>query len=252
MKDYPIKLGEPIIEYKNVAVTFGDNEFKSIDNINLEINKGETVGIIGGTGSGKSVIIKLLERFYNPSEGSIFFKGRDIRDFDIKELRSDIALVSQKSSLLKGTIKSNLLIAKADASDEEIIAALKKASADFVFAYKDGINHEVEEDGSNFSGGQKQRLNIARAILKKKEILILDDSTSALDYITDRNIRKNVKELEPDLTTIIISQRASSLINCDKIYVVDHGSIVSVGKHKDLLISSPLYKEIYETQVANL
>lgn len=247
-----VNKGESIIKYDHVYMSFKDNDFYSIKDISFNINKGETIGIIGGTGSGKSVIIKLLERFYNPSKGTIYYKGKDIKDVDLDELHSEISLVSQKYALLKGTIRSNMLLGNRNVSESEIKEALKLARADFVNNYEDGIDHEVSEGGNNFSGGQKQRLNIARALLKEKEILILDDSMSSLDYLTDKQIRNNIKNNFMDLTTIIISQRASSLLNADKIIVVDHGEIVDIGTHPELLQRCNIYKEIYETQVANL
>lgn len=251
-EDLHVNKGESIIKYDHVYMSFKDNDFYSIKDISFNINKGETIGIIGGTGSGKSVIIKLLERFYNPSKGTIYYKGKDIKDVDLDELHSEISLVSQKYALLKGTIRSNMLLGNRKVSESEIKEALKLARADFVNNYEDGIDHEVSEGGNNFSGGQKQRLNIARALLKEKEILILDDSMSSLDYLTDKQIRNNIKNNFMDLTTIIISQRASSLLNADKIIVVDHGEIVDIGTHPELLQRCNIYKEIYETQVANL
>lgn len=176
-----------------------------VSNINFKIDKGQTVGVIGGTGAGKTTIIKLIERFLDASKGEIIYKGHDIKDYDLISLRNEVSLVDQKASLMNGTIKSNILMGKSDASDEEVIEALKKSKAyDFVSSYEDGINHPVRENGRNFSGGQRQRLSIARSLIKESELLILDDSTSALDYLTDKEVRANIKKMNK--TTLIISQ----------------------------------------------
>ncbi len=239
---------QPILEFKNVDFKYKEAINNTLEDLNFEILKGETVGIIGGTGSGKSTLIKLIDRLYSPSSGEIIYKGKDISDYDFKELKKEISIVNQKSVLLSGTIKSNLKLAKDDATDEEIINALKEASAyEFVMNKTGKINEIVEEDGMNFSGGQRQRLCIARGILKANEILILDDSYSALDYLTEKEINNNLKK-KTDITKIIISQRISSLMNADKIIVMYHGKIDSIGTHKELLEKSKLYKEIYESQ----
>lgn len=243
---------ETILSFSDVSLSFKNNDKYALSDISFTLNKGETLGIIGGTGAGKTSLIRLIERFYDASKGTIKFKGKDLKELDIEEVRNKISLVNQKCSLLKGTILSNMLLAAPNATEEEIINALTVAKADFVFDYKDGINHVVEENGANYSGGQKQRLNIARAILKKKELLILDDSTSALDYITDKEVRKNISSLDKDLSVILISQRATSLTNCDKIIVLDKGKIESIGTHKELLSKSPIYQEIFNTQVKTL
>ncbi len=239
---------QPILEFKNVDFKYKEAINNTLEDLNFEILKGETVGIIGGTGSGKSTLIKLIDRLYSPSSGEIIYKGKDISDYDFNELKKEISIVNQKSVLLSGTIKSNLKLAKDDATDEEIINALKEASAyEFVMNKTGKINEIVEEDGMNFSGGQRQRLCIARGILKANEILILDDSYSALDYLTEKEINNNLKK-KTGITKIIISQRISSLMNADKIIVMYHGKIDSIGTHKELLEKSKLYKEIYESQ----
>ena len=239
---------QPILEFKNVDFKYKEAINNTLEDLNFEILKGETVGIIGGTGSGKSTLIKLIDRLYSPSSGEIIYKGKDISDYDFNELKKEISIVNQKSVLLSGTIKSNLKLAKDDATDEEIINALKEASAyEFVMNKTGKINEIVEEDGMNFSGGQRQRLCIARGILKANEILILDDSYSALDYLTEKEINNNLKKKTFN-TKIIISQRISSLMNADKIIVMYHGKIDSIGTHKELLEKSKLYKEIYESQ----
>lgn len=241
-----LELKENLVKFNDVSLSF-NNENNVLNHIDFEINKGETIGLIGGTGSGKTLLINVLERFYDFNEGEIFYKGINIKDYDISSLRNDIGLVSQKPHFLKGTIKSNMLIGKSDASDEEIIEALKMSKAyEFVSKYDDLLNHEVLENGKNFSGGQKQRLAIARGILRAKELLILDDSTSALDYLTDKEVRKNLKRKK--ITTLIISQRCSSIMDADRIYIIEHGEIVGVGTHKQLLKNNEVYKEIYASQ----
>ena len=241
-----LKLKENLVKFNDVSLSF-NNENNVLNHIDFEINKGETIGLIGGTGSGKTLLINVLERFYDFNEGEIFYKGINIKDYDISSLRNDIGLVSQKPHFLKGTIKSNMLIGKSDATDEEIIEALKMSKAyEFVSKYDDLFNHEVLENGKNFSGGQKQRLAIARGILRAKELLILDDSTSALDYLTDKEVRKNIKKNK--MTTLIISQRCSSIKDADRIYIIEHGEIVGVGTHKQLLKNNEVYKEIYASQ----
>ena len=241
-----LELKENLVKFNDVSLSF-NNENNVLNHIDFEINKGETIGLIGGTGSGKTLLINVLERFYDFNEGEIFYKGINIKDYDISSLRNDIGLVSQKPHFLKGTIKSNMLIGKSGASDEEIIEALKMSKAyEFVSKYDDLLNHEVLENGKNFSGGQKQRLAIARGILRAKELLILDDSTSALDYLTDKEVRKNLKRKK--ITTLIISQRCSSIMDADRIYIIEHGEIVGVGTHKKLLKNNEVYKEIYASQ----
>ena len=241
-----VELKENLVKFNDVSLSF-NNENNVLNHIDFEINKGETIGLIGGTGSGKTLLINVLERFYDFNEGEIFYKGINIKDYDISSLRNDIGLVSQKPHFLKGTIKSNMLIGKSDATDEEIIEALKMSKAyEFVSKYDDLLNHEVLENGKNFSGGQKQRLAIARGILRAKELLILDDSTSALDYLTDKEVRKNLKRKK--ITTLIISQRCSSIMDADRIYIIEHGEIVGVGTHKKLLKNNEVYKEIYASQ----
>ena len=240
---------QQIIKFENVFFKYNSAKNNTLENINFEINAGETVGIIGGTGSGKSTIIKLLDRLYVPSEGNIYYKGKEISEYNFAELKNEISIVNQKSVLLEGTISSNLKIENNSATKEEIEEALKQACTyDFVKNKKNELDEKVEEAGTNFSGGQKQRLAIARGILKGGEILILDDSTSALDYLTEKQLNENLKKLS-NVTKIIISQRVSSLKNADKIIVMDHGKIDSIGKHSDLLKLSNIYKEIYESQV---
>lgn len=247
-KEEATQEGEAIFEFKDASLGFG-GENLALKGINLSIHKGESVGIIGGTGSGKSTLLNLMERFYDLSSGSLYFHGHDIKESKLENIRSEIAFVSQKKQLFRGTIRSNLLLAKANASEEEMHRALEEALAEeFVCRYKDGLDHEVEEGGQNFSGGQKQRLLIARALLSSRPILFLDDATSALDYKSDLLVRKNIAKVK-DLTVVMVSQRATSIKDCDRIYVLDKGEIVGEGKHEELLSSCLVYREIYETQV---
>ena len=239
-----------VIEFKNVCFSYkDDSNHYALTNINFQINKGQTLGIIGGTGSGKSTLINLIERFYDTTEGEILYKGINIKDYDLSKLRSEISLVNQKSSLFRGTIKSNFLMANSSASDEQITEALKKAEAyEFVSQYEDYLNHEVNEGGSNFSGGQKQRLCIARGLIINPEVLILDDSTSALDLLTDKKIRTTLSAIN-DMTKIIVSQRVATIADADLIILLDKGRAVGMGNHKQLLDSCQIYKEIYESQI---
>ena len=248
-KDISLNYGDEFINFENVSFKYEDDGNEVISNINFKINKGEKIGIIGGTGSGKTTLIKLIERFYDVTSGELLYKGHNIKDYDLDKLHQEISLVNQRSVLFNGTIKSNILIGKKDATDEEIINALKNSEAyKFVKEYSDFIDHEVYENGKNFSGGQKQRLSLARALIKDSELLILDDSTSALDYLTDKNVRENINKMK-DLTVIFISQRTSSIQHCDKIIVVDNGKIDAIGTHEELLNTSLIYKEIYDSQV---
>ena len=243
-----IQNNEPVIKFDHVSFSFNEDSY-FLDDLCFEIRKGETFGIIGGTGSGKSTVINLIERFYDISKGNIFYKGIPLMEYDLSSLRKDIGLVNQKSSLFKGTIKSNYLMSNPSASDEEIIKALESAQAyEFVSKYNDGINHEVNEGAINFSGGQKQRLCIGRALVKKPEILILDDATSALDLLTDKKIRDYVSSIK-DMTKIIVSQRVATIQNADYILVLEGGKVVGQGKHEDLLNNCPIYQEIYQTQI---
>ena len=245
-----IKDNEPVIKFDHVSFSFDeskDNYF--LNDLDFEIRKGETFAIIGGTGSGKSTIINLIERFYDASKGNILYKGIPLKEYDLTSLRRDIGLVNQKSSLFKGTIKSNYLMSNPNASDEDIINALKNAQAyEFVSKYDDGINHIVNEGATNFSGGQKQRLCIGRALVRNPELLILDDATSALDLLTDKRIRDYVSSIK-DMTKVIVSQRVATVQNADYILVLEGGKVVGQGKHEELLKTCPIYLEIYQTQI---
>lgn len=212
------------------------------------VRRGERIGIIGGTGSGKTTLVSLIPRFYDPVMGSVTVFGHKTDEWKRSALRSRIGYVQQKALLFKGTIRSNIAWGKPDASDDEIIEALKAAEAyDFVMTKKDGILSPVEEGGKNLSGGQRQRLSIARALVRKPEILILDDSSSALDYATESRLRHNLSQLG-DMTVFTVSQRTSSLMTMDRIIVLDKGRIVDIGKHEELLERCDVYKEIYDSQ----
>ena len=248
IKKIDLEDNQNILDFKNVSFKYEEKDNEVIKNINFEIKKGEKVGIIGGTGSGKTTLIKLIERFFTRTSGVILYKGKDINQYNITNLRNEISLVSQKASLFKGTIRSNLEMGKKDATIEEMEESLKMSCAyEFVKKYDDYLDHKVEEGGKNFSGGQKQRLSIARSLIKDSEILILDDSTSALDYLTEKLLKENINKME-DKTVIIVAQRVSTVKNCDKIIVMYHGSIESIGTHEELLANSKVYKEIYDSQ----
>ena len=221
-----------------------------MDNINLKINSGETIGIIGGTGSSKSSLVQLIPRLYDVTSGEVKVGGVDVRDYDLGTLRDSVAMVLQKNVLFSGTIKENLRWGNEKATDEELIHACKLAQADdFVQTFPHKYDTYIEQGGNNVSGGQKQRLCIARALLKKPKILILDDSTSAVDTKTDALIRKAFLEEIPDTTKIIIAQRVSSVQDADHIIVMDDGKISAYGTHEELLKSSDIYREVYESQV---
>ncbi|PWM07875.1 MAG: ABC transporter [Clostridiales bacterium] len=245
---YTVKDGS--ISFKNVNFSYTDNVDKlSLKNFNLDIKSGETIGIIGGTGSSKSTFVQLIPRLYDVTEGSVEVGGIDVRNYDLEALRNDVAFVLQKNTLFSGTIKENLRWGNENASDEEIIKVCKLACADeFIEQFPDKYDTYIEQGGTNVSGGQKQRLCIARALLKKPKILILDDSTSAVDTATDAKIRKAFKEEIPNTTKLIIAQRISSVQESDKIIVLNNGKIESIGTHEELLKSSPIYKEVYESQ----
>ena len=251
IKKIDLEDNQNILDFKNVSFKYEEKDNDVIKNINFEIKKGEKVGIIGGTGSGKTTLIKLIERFFTRTSGVILYKGKDINQYNITNLRNEISLVSQKASLFKGTIRSNLEMGKKDATIEEMEESLKMSCAyEFVKKYDDYLDHKVEEGGKNFSGGQKQRLSIARSLIKDSEILILDDSTSALDYLTEKLLKENINKME-DKTVIIVAQRVSTVKYCDKIIVMYHGSIESIGTHEELLANSKVYKEIYDSQYQN-
>ncbi|MCI1579259.1 MAG: ABC transporter ATP-binding protein/permease [Clostridium beijerinckii] len=246
---YEVKDGS--ITFNNVGFSYNKNKDNLVlENINLKINSGETIGIIGGTGSSKTTLVQLIPRLYDATNGSVEVGGVDVRKYDIETLRDEVSMVLQKNVLFSGTIKENLRWGNKDASDEELIDACKQAQADeFIESLPNKYDTFIEQGGTNVSGGQKQRLCIARALLKKPKILILDDSTSAVDTKTDALIRKSFKETIPNTTKIIIAQRISSVQDADKIIVLNDGKIDGFGTHEELLKSNEIYSEVYESQM---
>jgi len=248
------KMDENIVEFSNVSLNYNgklslDSEENALNNINFTVKKGETIGVIGGTGSGKTSLVSLIPRFYDASEGEVRVKGRNVTAYSFKELRNTVAVVLQKASLFKGSIRDNIKWGNENATDEEIMEAVRIACAEDVVNSKEGkLDFVIEQEGRNLSGGQKQRLSIARALVGKPEILILDDSSSALDYATDLALRKGINALEYKPTVFIVSQRTSSIMQADKIVVLDDGVLVGLGKHEELLKSCEVYKEIYNSQ----
>jgi ATP-binding cassette subfamily B protein len=241
------------IEFRDAHFRYPSNSQDVLKAISLTIDSGQLVGIIGSTGSSKSSLIQLIPRLYDVTAGEVRVGGHNVKDYKLDALRQQIGMVLQKNTLVTGTIASNMRWGNEEASDEEIIEALKQAQAwEFVSKYPEGIHHEVEQSGSNFSGGQKQRLTIARALIKRPKVLILDDSTSAVDMSTDAKLRDSFRENIGDVTTIIIAQRISSIEDADTIIVMDHGMVESQGTHEELLEKSPIYREISETQERGL
>lgn len=238
----------PKVEFKNVSLRYKDASMESLENISFTVNKGETIGIIGGTGSGKSSVVNMVPRFYDASDGEVLVDGINVKDYEKDELLDKIGVVLQKAVLFTGTIRENLLWGNKQAGDEDIMKAVKAAQATDVVNAKGGLDGEVAQGGKNFSGGQRQRLTIARALVRRPEILILDDSASALDMATDAGLRKAIRELDYNPTVFIVSQRTVSIMDADKIVVLDDGEIVGIGTHKELLNSCEVYKEIYNSQ----
>ena len=245
---YKVKDGS--IQFTDVCFSYAKRPDKTVlDDIDLVIPSGQTVGIIGGTGSSKSSLVQLIPRLYDVTGGSVTVGGIDVRRYDLQTLRHNVAMVLQKNTLFSGTIKDNLRWGNPDATDEELVHACKLAQADdFIRAFPDGYETHIEQGGTNVSGGQKQRLCIARAILRKPKILILDDSTSAVDTKTDALIRKAFREEIPDTTKIIIAQRISSVMDADQIIVMDNGRINACGTHEELMATNEIYREVYESQ----
>ncbi|HJI46064.1 MAG TPA: ABC transporter ATP-binding protein/permease [Oscillospiraceae bacterium] len=243
--------GEAAVEFDHVSATYAGSKEKSLDSLTLSIPRGSTVGIIGATGSGKTTLISLIPRFYDVSEGSLKVNGTDVRNYNVDELRKLIGVVPQKAALVSGTVRDNVKWGKPDATDEEIIEALKTAQAlDFVNE-KDGLDSKILQGGKNLSGGQIQRLTIARALVRKPEILILDDSSSALDFATDAALRRAIKADTDNMTVFIVSQRFSTIKNADMIIVLDDGKVCGIGKHDELFENCEEYRDICESQLSS-
>ena len=250
---------DPVYEVADGSVTFDHVTFRYnktsdkpiLDDVNLSIRSGETIGVIGGTGSSKSSLVNLISRLYDVSEGAVLVGGKDVRSYDLDTLRDEVSVVLQNNVLFSGTIYENLRWGDKNATDEECRHACRLACADeFIDRFPDGYNTYIEQGGTNVSGGQKQRLCIARALLKKPKILILDDSTSAVDTATDAKIRKAFAEEIPDTTKFIIAQRISSVQNADRIIVLDNGVVNGFGTHEELLASNDIYRDVYESQTS--
>ena len=243
--------GEAAVEFDHVSATYAGSKEKSLDSLTLSIPRGSTIGIIGATGSGKTTLISLIPRFYDVSEGSLKVNGTDVRNYNVDELRKLIGVVPQKAALVSGTVRDNVKWGKPDATDEEIIEALKTAQALNFVNEKDGLNSKILQGGKNLSGGQIQRLTIARALVRKPEILILDDSSSALDFATDAALRRAIKADTDNMTVFIVSQRFSTIKNADMIIVLDDGSVCGIGKHDELFENCEEYRDICESQLSS-
>ena len=240
------------VDFEGVSMKYHEGGEEALTDITFHAQKGDTIGVIGGTGSGKTSLVHLIPRFYDVETGCVRVDGVDVRDYDLVSLRDKIGIVMQKAVLFQGTIRENLLWGNESASDEELWQALRISQAEeFVLQKEGGLDARIEQEGRNVSGGQKQRLSIARALVKKPEILILDDSASALDYATDAKLRKAIKEMPGETTVFIVSQRASSLMHADLIIVLDDGCVAAMGKHEQLLESCQVYQEIYYSQFEN-
>ncbi len=248
-KETEEKTDDCSVRFENVSLTYAGAGAESLTDINVDIKRGSTVGIIGGTGSGKSSFVNLIPRFYDATKGSVFVNGKNVKNMTREELLSSVAIVDQKPLLFSGTIRSNMQWGKNNATDEEIWRALELAqAAEFVRKKEGGLDEKVSRGGANFSGGQKQRLSIARALMTNAPIIIFDDSSSALDYATDAALRHALKTLPKDTTVITVSQRTSSIAHADKIIVLDDGKIAGAGTHDELLTTCEVYKEIYDSQ----
>lgn len=241
--------GTAAVEFKNVSMKYSQGGEDTLTDINFSVMPGETVGVIGGTGSGKTSLVSLIPRFYDVTAGEVLVNGINVKEYTEESLKNKIAVVMQKAVLFKGTIKENIKWGDMNASDEDIKEALQVSqSTEFVEKKQGRVNAFVDQGGKNLSGGQKQRLNIARALVRKPDILILDDSASALDYATDAALRRSIRQMEPSPTLFIVSQRAASLMHADKIIVLDDGMIVGMGTHEELLKTCGVYREIYNSQ----
>ena len=237
------------VEFDHVSLRYHKGGEEALSDIHFKAKKGDTIGVIGGTGSGKSSLVNLIPRFYDVESGSVKVDGKDVREYDLSVLRDKIGIVMQKAVLFQGTVRDNLKWGNENARDEELWEALRTAQAEeFILQKKDGLDEMIEQEGRNLSGGQKQRLSIARALVKKPEILILDDSASALDYATDAALRRSLKQMPGETTVFIVSQRASSLMHADTIIVLDDGNVAGMGRHEELLKNCEVYQEIYYSQ----
>lgn len=247
--DRDLKNKIPVVEFSHVSLTYKGTSDTSLSDINFCAKKGQTIGIIGGTGSGKSSLVNLIPRFYDATDGTVKINGRDIKEYQTENLREHIGVVLQKAVLFKGSIADNLRWGKEDATEQEIYEALDISQArEFVDTKQGGLEFQIEQGGRNLSGGQKQRMTIARALVRKPEILILDDSASALDFATDAALRKSIKEMKNQPTVFIVSQRAASIQYADQIIVLDDGAMAGIGTHEELLKDCPVYQEIYYSQ----
>lgn len=247
--DRDLKNKIPVVEFSHVSLTYKGTSDTSLSDINFCAKKGQTIGIIGGTGSGKSSLVNLIPRFYDATEGTVKINGRDIKEYQTENLREHIGVVLQKAVLFKGSIADNLRWGKEDATEQEMYDALDISQArEFVDTKQGGLEFQIEQGGRNLSGGQKQRMTIARALVRKPEILILDDSASALDFATDAALRKSIKEMKNQPTVFIVSQRAASIQHADQIIVLDDGAMAGIGTHEELLKDCPIYQEIYYSQ----
>ncbi len=237
------------IEFRNVSFRYPDAEMNTLENISFKVNKGQTIAFIGSTGSGKSTLVNLITRFYDASFGEVLIDGENIKNYKISDLNNKIGYVPQQGYLFSGTVKSNLLYGNENATDEQIEKALEISQSDFVKNLEGGVNAEIAQGGTNVSGGQRQRLSIARAIIKNPEFYIFDDSFSALDYKTDKTLRKELSKYTKDATKIIVAQRVGTIMDADQIVVLSEGRIVGVGTHKELLETCDVYKEIALSQL---
>ena len=248
---YTVTDDTPVVEFSHVCLTYPGAGAESLTDIDFKAMKGQTIGIIGGTGSGKTSLVNMIPRFYEATAGSVRVDGMAVEDYDLQTLRAKIGVVPQKAVLFKGTIRENLLMGREDASEEELRRALEiSQSAEFVDSKPEGLESQISQNGRNLSGGQRQRLTIARALVKAPEILILDDSASALDYATDLKLRRAIHAMEKAPVVFIVSQRASSILHADTILVLDDGEVVGKGTHEELLASCEVYREIYYSQYA--
>lgn len=248
IKPIEIEVGKPLYVFKDAALNYPGSDVSAIEGLNITINKGDRIGIIGGTGSGKSSIFNLLLRFFDPSKGSVDYKGHPLKDYDLHALYDEIGYVPQKPQVYRGTIRSNLLLANPNATEDDMKIALKNALCDYVFKDEKGLDRVVDEGGKGLSGGQRQRLAIAMALVKNPSVILLDDSYSALDFLSERKLRDNLLAMGNQLTQVVISERVSSLMGCDLIMVLDKGHVETMGKPDELYGKSKVFTEIVDVQ----